>query len=112
MRSAAPCKRPLAVYPALCFLSLFILLQGQARAQASYAELHRLYKNKQYFELRDRLAEMGDVRSPELEFFRGAPELERVYVEQSSLAGENPELREEAKQELVRLQQVLMNLHH
>ncbi len=32
-------------------------------------------------------------------------ELERVYVEQSSLAGENPELREEAKQELVRLQQ-------
>ena len=72
MRSAAPCKRPLAVYPALCFLSLFILLQGQARAQASYAELHRLYKNKQYFELRDRLAEMGDVRSPELEFFRGA----------------------------------------
>jgi len=55
-----------------CLMLALLLPISQALAQNPDGELRRLYAEKRYFELRDRLEELGDDNSPELDFFRGA----------------------------------------
>jgi hypothetical protein len=77
-------KRILALVVVLYLVSACEPPQIVTEAElAQLAELRRLYSNKQYFELRDEVAEDQLKESPEMDFYRGAVANKFLQLEES-----------------------------